>query len=88
MPINTLYLAVLPIVHMGSNFGLTEQVLTAFADKKLATEFFEDEVDLYVNTFSTRADNYLTGGHVIRYEFFKEPTKDGRVVVGVVQHVR
>jgi hypothetical protein len=25
---------------------------------------------------------------VIRYEFFKEPTKDGRVVVGVVQHVR
>jgi hypothetical protein len=93
MPVNTLYLAVLPIVHLGTNlnptgFGLTQQILTLFPDRKLATEFFPDEVDAYLSTFEDRAENYLVGGHVLRYEFFKEPTQDGRIVIGVVQHVR
>ena len=47
---NELYLTVLPIIHMGQAFGLTEQVLTLFPDRNFATEFFPDEVEGYVAT--------------------------------------
>jgi hypothetical protein len=91
MPTNKLYLSVLPMIHLGNpsfpSFGLTEQMLTVFPDRNLATEFYPDEVDGYIETFRHRAEDYLVGGHVKRYEFIKEPTKDGRVVVLVVQHV-
>jgi hypothetical protein len=54
MPNNELYLAVLPLVHMGlDNHGLTETVITLFPDKSFATEFFSDELDLYIDTFRT-----------------------------------
>ena len=82
---NDLYLAVLPLVHLDT--GRTEQTLTLFPDKALAAEFFEDEVDLYVNMFKSRANKYLTGGHVISYEFFKEAKQHGRVIVRVEQNV-
>jgi hypothetical protein len=88
VPMNDLYFVVLPIVHMGStNFGLTEQILTLLPDKNLATEFFADEVDTYLQTFRKRADTYLTGGHVTGYSFFKEPMENGRFIVRVVQNV-
>jgi hypothetical protein len=45
MLINTLYLAILPIVHLGDQFGLTEQVVTLFPDSRFATLFHPDEVD-------------------------------------------
>jgi hypothetical protein len=86
---NDLYLAVLPLIHVSMNqfgFGLTEQTLTFFPDKNFATEFFPDEVDGYIATVENRVE-HLIGGHSKRYEFFKEPTTDGRVIVRVVQHV-
>ncbi|HWF03162.1 MAG TPA: hypothetical protein VHA06_05715, partial [Candidatus Angelobacter sp.] len=68
---NELYLMVLPLVHLDT--GLTEQTMTLFPDKAFATEFFEDEVDLYVSMFKSRANKYLIGGHVLAYEFYPEP---------------
>jgi hypothetical protein len=92
MATNELYLTVLPLIHIGANrvigFGLTEQTLTLFPDRNFATEFFPDEVDGYIATFTNRADKYLTGAHVISYECVKEETDDGRVIVKVRQHVR
>jgi hypothetical protein len=89
---NELYLAVLPLIHITTNqvlgFGLTEQTLTLYPDRNFATEFFPDEVDGYIATFTNRADKYLTGGHVVSYECFKEETEDGRVIVRVRQNVR
>jgi hypothetical protein len=82
---NELYLAVLPLVHLDT--GRTEQTLTLFPDKAFATEFFKDEVELYINMFKSRANKYLVGGHVIAYEFHSEPKQDGRVIVRVVQNV-
>jgi hypothetical protein len=94
MRTNDLYLAVLPLIHVSVNqalgFGLTEQVLTLFPDKELATEFFPDEVENYISTFQNRANKYLTGGHVTSYEVRQEPSRrgDGRVIVRVTQHVQ
>jgi hypothetical protein len=83
-PSNVLYLAVLPIIHLET--GATEQVLTMYPDKSLATEFFADEVDKYIAMF-TRRTKYFTGGHVVSYDCKKEPTPSGRVFVRVDQHV-
>jgi hypothetical protein len=92
MPLNRLYLAVLPLIHTSTvgpiGFGLTEQTLTLFPDRNLATEFYPDEADSYLITFKNRADKYLTGGHVTHYDVSTEPTDDGRVIVVVIQHVR
>ena len=88
MLINTLYLAILPIVHLGDQFGLTEQVVTLFPDSRFATLFHPDEVDGYLQLFRSRADKYLKGGNVISYEFAKEVVAGtGLVRVQVTQHV-
>jgi hypothetical protein len=88
---NQLYLTVLPLIHASVNpvlgFGLTEQVITLFPDRELATEFFPDEVQGYIDTFKNRANKYLAGGHVTNYEVTTEDTGDGRVIVRVTQHV-
>ena len=86
MSSNDLYLAVLPIIHLGGEFGKTEQTLTLFPDRNFATEFFPDEVEAYVSTFRNRIP-YLIGGHSKNYEVYPENTDDGRVIVRVVQHV-
>lgn len=87
---NTLYLAVLPLIHVSPNqvfgFGLTEETLTLFPDKDFATEFFEDEVDQYITIFENRT-KYMTGGHVRSWEVHKDPIGNRRVIVRVVQHV-
>jgi hypothetical protein len=84
MPIvNQLFLAVLPIIHLEN--GKTEQVITLTSDRTSATEFFPDEVDLYVNFFRSRIP-YLVGGHVTGYEITKENTVQGLVVVRVAQN--
>jgi hypothetical protein len=87
---NTLYLAVLPLIHVSLNqqfgFGLTEETLTLFPDRNFATEFFADEVDGYVTTFENRI-KFMTGGHVKSWEVHKEPIGNGRVIVRVVQNV-
>jgi len=91
MPTNELFLAVLPLVHVSPSqslgYGLTEQALTLFPDRKFATQFFADEVENYILAFRGRAEKYLTGGHVRGFEFFQEDAGDGRIVVKVVQHV-
>ena len=89
MPSNELYLAVLPLVHISPyvSFGLTEQTLTLFPGKEFATEFFANEVDEYIRLFQWRAEKYLVGGHVTRYEFQKEESNSGRFRVRVIQHV-
>lgn len=85
---NELYLAVMPLIHMGSSFGLTEQTLTLFPSREFATLFFADEVVSYEMTFKHRANEYLTGGHVSHYEVEREQVKDGRWIVKVTQHVK
>ncbi len=82
---NDLYLVVLPLIHLSS--GLTEQTLTLLPSKDFATEFFPNEVDGYVDTFTNRANKYLTGGHVTGYEIRKVQTSSGRFVVQVIQNV-
>jgi hypothetical protein len=88
--VNELYLAILPLIHISMNqslgYGLTEQTLTLFADKKFATAFFPTEVDSYISVFKDK-EKYLTGGHVLKYECYPEPTADGRVIVRVLQYV-
>jgi hypothetical protein len=87
MPSNELYLTVLPLIHLsGHEFGKTEQVLTLSPDRDYATEFFPDEVDMYIATFENRT-NLLTGGHVKGWDVHQEPTADGRVIVRVIQNV-
>jgi hypothetical protein len=90
MPRNSLYLAVLPLIHISNSpvigFGFTEQTLTLFPDKNFATEFLVSEVDGYIETFLHRT-KYITGGEVTGYEVFKEQTTEGRVIVRVVQNV-
>ena len=88
MLINNLYLAVIPLVHLGTRFGLTEQVMTLFPDSNFATLFHPDEVDNYIQLFQNRAESYLKGGNVISYEFQKEIVPGtGLVRVQVIQHV-
>jgi len=87
MPSNELYLAVLPLIHLGrTDFGKTEETLTLFPDIDFATKFFPDEVDGYIATFENRI-KLLTGGHVKDYKISQEPTEDNRVIVKVVQNV-
>ena len=101
MPTNRLYLSVLPVIHLNpppanymvvrmgmfKPFGMPEQILTLFPDRNFATEFYPDEVELYINAIQESTSNFLTGGHVTRYEFIRQPTDDGRVVVMVEQYV-
>ncbi len=88
---NDLYLAVLPLIHITPvqtlGYGLTEQTLTLFPDRAFATEFFEDEVDTYVDAFEART-KYLVGGHVTKFECSKEAIGEGRVIVRVTQYVQ
>lgn len=88
---NELYLMVMPLIHISNlpytGYGLTEQVLTVFPDRNFATEFLPSEVDGFLETFKSRAKVYLTGGSVTGYDFYKEETEDGRVIVRVVQNV-
>jgi hypothetical protein len=83
---NELYLTVLPLIHMGGEFGKTEQALTLFPNIDFATKFFPDEVDAYIATFKNRL-SLLTGGHVKGYEIQQVATDDHRVIVRVVQNV-
>ena len=87
MATNDLYLAVLPLIHLGrTDFGRTEETLTLFPDRNFATEFFPDEVESYLATFKNRIQ-YLVGGHSQSYDAYTENTDDGRVIVRVTQHV-
>lgn len=85
MPINDLYVVVLPLVRVAT--GPTEQVLTLLPDRNLATEFFPDEVDTYLQAFHSRANLYLTGGHVTGYGLTKEQTQGGLFIIKVRQNV-
>jgi hypothetical protein len=81
--VNQLFLTVLPMIHLEN--GKTEQVITLTSDRTSATEFFPDEVDLYVNFFQARIP-YLIGGHVTGYNITKENTAQGLVIVRVTQN--
>jgi hypothetical protein len=76
----------MPILHRNTFQEPQEQVLTLFPDRTFATEFYPDEVEIYINIFGQMAQS-LTGGHVTHYDVIKQPTDDGRVVVMVEQHV-
>ena len=94
MPSNTLYLAVLPLIRVpsphlgiaGVTSGSVQEFLTLVGERNLATEFFPDELPLYLDTFKASV-RYLTGGHVTGYELVLDAAHDGRMVVKVVQHV-
>jgi hypothetical protein len=89
---NVLYLVVQPIVHITENpilgYGLAEQIITLVADREHASVFFPDDVDAYITAFQWRAEKYFVGGHVTGWEFFKDDSGDGRVIVRVHQNVR
>ena len=87
VPSNSLYLAVLPIIPLNNESSPTEQVLTLLPDRNLATAFFADEVDWYIDTFKNRSST-LSGGHVTGYVLDQEVEDDGRVYVRVIQNVR
>lgn len=87
MPTNELYLVILPIIHLTTSVGLTEQVITLLPGREMATEFYRDEVDGYVAMFKNRANQHLTGGHVKSYNVDLVDIGDDRVVVKVVQNV-
>jgi hypothetical protein len=86
MIVNELFVTILPIIQLGGEFGRTEQVLTLFPRKDLATKFFPDEVAGYLATLKNRL-TYLTGGHVQGYDIHEDRTADGFVVLRVVQRV-
>ena len=90
MPLdNILYLAVLPLVSVDPwNAQRTQQVLTLFGNSNLATEFFPDEVDSYIEAFRAGAQQGLIGGRVSGFSFEKESTTRGLVKVKVIQHVQ
>jgi hypothetical protein len=81
---NELYLVVLPMISLET--GKADQVMTLMGEKRLATEFFPDEVADYELMFRNRA-KYFQGDHVKGYEFSQELTDSGRVVVKVRQNV-
>jgi len=58
MPSNDLFLTILPVIQLGSSFGLTEQIFTLFPNRSFATEFFGDEVDGYILTFQNRTGHF------------------------------
>jgi len=86
-----LYLSVLPLVHITNTpftrQGLTEQTLTLFPSKDFATEFYPDQVDGYIELFKINALTYLVGGRIKDYDFKKEMTEEGLVIVKVIQYV-
>lgn len=101
MPVNELYLAVLPLMKIprspswASTLWLqhalvqpsgVEQLLTLYPDKEWATQFYPDEVELYIAVFRSNQPS-LTGGHVKGYEIVREDGTEGRVIVRVTQHV-
>jgi heme-degrading monooxygenase HmoA len=71
MKSNVLYLVVLPVIHLSS--GLTEQVLTLLPNRDQATTFLQTQLDGFSSMFLTRANQYLTGDVVTRYECEAEP---------------
>ena len=81
--VNELYLTVLPLIHL--NNGATEQVITLTPERTSASEFFPDEVEIYITFFKNR-EQYLIGGHVKSYTLTKETTTTGRYIVRVTQH--
>ena len=81
---NELYLVVLPTISLAN--GKVEQILTLLPEKNFATVFFKDEVDAFVRMFENRTE-YLVGGHVKSYDFAREETESGRVIVKVIQNV-
>jgi hypothetical protein len=94
MPSNDLYLSVMPLIRVpsrhlgiaGVTSGSVQEFLTLVGERNLATEFFPDELALYLDTFKASL-KYLTGGHVTGYELILEEAHDGRMIVKVVQHV-
>ncbi len=83
---NILYLTVLPLFHMGPGLHRTEEVLTLFPSRDFATQFFQDEVDQYIDSLWHRLQQ-LRGGHVTGYALEKEDADEGRVIVRVIQNV-
>jgi hypothetical protein len=86
---NELYLTILPLVHFSKFFAgeSIEEVMTLVPDRNFATEFFPDEVDNYIRTFKSAAEEKFTGGHVKSYKFEKKTTEEGRIYVVVTQNV-
>ena len=94
MPNNDLYLAVVPLIRVpsphlgiaGVTPGSVQEFLTLVGDRNLASEFYPDELEHYVETFRAGL-RYLTGGHVTGYDVLPQEQNDGRWIVKVTQYV-
>jgi hypothetical protein len=84
--VNELYFVVMPQISLSlPDYGRVSQFLTLLPGKDLATEFFPDQVDTFIQVFKNR-EQHLTGGHVVGYECEKEVGESG-VRVKVTQKV-
>ena len=81
---NVLYLAVLPLIHVGDSPFPVEEVLTLYPDKNFATSFFADEIGFYMTLILKRVQN-LKGGHITDYAITTEDADDGRKIIKVIQ---
>ena len=83
---NILYLATLPLFHLGPGIPRAEEVFTLYPDRDFATQFFPDELNRYKDTFKFLVQQ-LKGGHVIGYDFIEEDAGNGRIILQVIQNV-
>jgi len=82
---NILYLAALPLLNLGP-FPRVEEWFTLYPDRDFATQFFPDELALYLAKFTSLVQQ-LRGGRVHSYDISTEEAGNGRVIVRVVQNV-
>jgi hypothetical protein len=87
--VGDLFLAVLPLVHYSRAFGgaTYEEVMTLLPEQNFATEFTEQNVDQYIQTFRDAAEEKF-GGPVRKFAYTKHPTGTGRILVVVNQYGR
>jgi hypothetical protein len=84
---NELYMAVLPMVHLGINqYGLTEQVITLLPDRKQATDFFPMRFRT-TSTSSSEEPSTSSVGTSLGTHLNRSRLTLGRVIVRVYQHV-
>jgi hypothetical protein len=103
MPTNTLYLAVLPIIHLTHFSGPPVLPFLRPGGTVQAPQVTEQVLTLFPDrnfatkfypdevelyiNFFSQVVQSLTGGHVSGYQVTAQPTDDGRVVVMVEQYV-
>jgi hypothetical protein len=84
---NELYFVVMPQISLSAeSYGKVDHFLTLLPDRKMASEFSDHDVKVYMSIFKNR-EKYFVGNGVIGYEYEKIPMPSGRFIVKVIQNV-